>query len=106
MELAHGISGTWDQEYDEGQIAAWAAQLRRKLQAPQVTLGLLFITPDYLSRAESLLELLRLHARIPLLVGCTSQGIIQGDKEIEETSGFVLGLYYLPGARLQGFHFL
>ncbi|HOW68406.1 MAG TPA: FIST N-terminal domain-containing protein [Candidatus Paceibacterota bacterium] len=105
MELAHGISGTWDQEYDEGQIAAWAAQLRRKLQAPQVTLGLLFITPDYLSRAESLLELLRLHARIPLLVGCTSQGIIQGDKEIEETSGFVLGLYYLPGARLQGFHF-
>jgi small ligand-binding sensory domain FIST len=105
MEFAHGISGTWDQEYDEGRIAAWAGQLRQKLLAPQVSLGLLFVTPDYLSRASSLLELLRLHARIPLLVGCSSQGMIQGEREIEETSGFVLGLYHLPGGQLRGFHF-
>ena len=52
-----------------------------------------------------MLELLRVHAQIPLLVGCSSQGLIVGDQEVETNGGLVLGLYYLPGAELRAWHF-
>jgi small ligand-binding sensory domain FIST len=45
------------------------------------------------------------HARIPLLVGCSSQGLIAGGEELEEHGGVVLGLYALPEAQLRAFHF-
>ena len=52
-----------------------------------------------------MLEILRVHARIPLLAGCSSQGLIVGEQEMEENAGLTLGLYALPGAELKAFHF-
>jgi len=49
------------------------------------------------------LELLRVHARIPLLVGCSSGSVIAGDQEIEQKPGLALGLYHLPDETLQRF---
>jgi small ligand-binding sensory domain FIST len=51
------------------------------------------------------LEILRVHARIPLLAGCSSPGLIAGTQEIENATGLVLALYSLPGAELTGFRF-
>jgi small ligand-binding sensory domain FIST len=51
------------------------------------------------------LETLRVHARIPLLAGCSSGSLICGKDEIEKNPGLVLGLYSLPDAELQGVYF-
>ena len=51
------------------------------------------------------LEILRVHARIPLLAGCSSAGLIAGAHEVENAGGLALALYSLPGAELKGVHF-
>jgi len=75
------------------------------LTAPRVSLGLVFMAPKFFPHAKQLLEILRVHAQIPLLAGCSSQGLIVGEEEVEENAGLTLGLYGLPGADLRAFHF-
>jgi small ligand-binding sensory domain FIST len=79
--------------------------LRAQLLAPQVSLGLVFMSPEFFPCARQVLEILRVHARIPLLAGCSSTGLIAGMQEIENATGLVLALYSLPGAELTGFRF-
>jgi small ligand-binding sensory domain FIST len=105
MQSEFSVAGFWDGGFDESALQQWAGQLRGRLHAPAVTLGILFVTPAFVEHASGLLELLRVHARIPLLVGCSTQGLVVGDREIEEQSGLVLGLYHLPGANLKALHF-
>jgi Ca2+/Na+ antiporter len=45
------------------------------------------------------------HARIPLLAGCSGTSLVAGGEEIEDGAGLVLGLYSLPGANLTALHF-
>jgi hypothetical protein len=99
------VAAHWTEGFDESALQIWAENLRRELSAPSVTLGLVFMTPRFFSHAGQMLELLRVHAQIPLLVGCSSQGLIVGDQEVETNGGLVLGLYYLPGAELRAWHF-
>lgn len=100
------VSGYWNEKFEEAAVAAWAKQLRRKLEAPHVSLGLVFMTPELARLAPQVLELLRVHAEIPLLIGCSSTGLIIGGREIENAPGMVLSLFALPGARAHGIHFL
>jgi len=99
------VVGHWPGEFDETGLQKWAENLRRQLAGPQVSLGLVFITPRFFPHAAAVLEILRLHARIPLLLGCSSGALIAGGSEIEENAGLVLALYALPGAKLDAFHF-
>jgi len=55
--------------------------------------------------AKQVLEIIRVHARVPLLAGCSSQGLIVSDRELEANEGLGLALYALPGAELEGVHF-
>ena len=100
METSYSVGRHFSGEFDEPKLTAWAAQLRTELRAPNVTLGLLFMSPNLFSEAEQILELLRVHAQIPLLLGCSSTGLIAGGEEFEDTAGLSLGLYHLPGAEL------
>ncbi len=95
----------WPGGFDETGLQRWAEHLRQQLQAPQVSLGLVFMTPRFFSQAKQVLEILRVHARIPLLAGCSSQALIVNGQEVEEDAGLALGLYVLPEAQLQAFHF-
>lgn len=90
---------------DENGLADWARRLRARLPAPEVSLGLVFMSPGFFPHAEQVLEILRLHARVPLLVGCSSNALVSGTEEIEAAGGLVLALYSLPGAKLKAFHF-
>ena len=63
------------------------------------------MSPKYFPHARQVLEIFRVHARIPLLAGCSSKGLIVEQQEVEEGAGVILGLYSLPGASLQAFHF-
>jgi small ligand-binding sensory domain FIST len=99
------IAAHWPGGFDETGLRQWAENLRAQLPAAQVSLGLVFMSPKFFPHARQTLEILRVHARIPLLAGCSSTGLIAGAQEIEGASGFVLALYSLPGAELKGFHF-
>ncbi len=101
----HAVTGHWTGGLDEAGLRRWVERLRREWRAPGVTLGLVFTTPGYFDEAPQVLEVLRVHGRIPLLAGCSSQALIVGDQEIEKDAGLVLGLYHLPGAQLTGVHF-
>jgi small ligand-binding sensory domain FIST len=59
-----------------------------------------FLTPGWFDVAAEALEVLRVHGRIPLLIGCSSPGLITNSDELEQTTGLVLGLFHLPGAKL------
>src|SRR5256885_409984 len=63
------------------------------------------MSPKYFSQAKQVLEILRVHAQIPLLAGCSSQSLIVGEHEVEQNAGLTLGLYALPGADLKAFYF-
>jgi small ligand-binding sensory domain FIST len=105
MSHQFAVAAHWNGEFDEGALQHWAEKLRASLAAPRVTLGLVFMTPRYFDQAKQILEIIRVHARVPLLAGCSSQSLISGNDEIEENAGLTLGLYYLPGAELKPFHF-
>jgi small ligand-binding sensory domain FIST len=97
-------AGHWSGDFDEKTLQTWAENLRSRLGGP-VSLGLVFLAPKFFPLAGQVLEILRVHARIPLLAGCSSTGLIAGAEEIEEDAGIALGLYALPGAELKAIHF-
>ncbi len=105
MRNEYSVAAHWAGDFDEAALQNWAEQVRAELQAPRVSLGLVFMSPRFFPHAAPLLELLRVHAQIPLLAGCSSASLIAGDREIEEKAGLVLGLYHLPDAVLKPFHF-
>ena len=69
-----------------------------------MTLGLAFLAPSLFPHAEEVLEILRVHGRIPCLAGCSGVGLVSGGDEFEQGADLVLGLHHLPGARVRGFH--
>jgi small ligand-binding sensory domain FIST len=105
MGNPHSVAAHWSGDFDEAVIEGWAKRLRTELEAPVVSLGLVFMSPPFFQHAKAVLELLRVHAQIPLLAGCSSAGLIAGDQEIEHDPGLVLGLYALPGAELRPVRF-
>jgi small ligand-binding sensory domain FIST len=101
----NSVAAHWAGEFDEAGLQKWAEQLRGELQAPQVSLGLVFMAPRFFPHAQQVLEILQVHSRIPLLAGCSSQGLIFGAEEVEDNAGLSVGLYALPGADLKAIHF-
>lgn len=105
MHNDHSVSAHWHGEFDEPRFRDWAERTRRQLKAARVDLGLVFMSPEFFPVAPQVLEILRVHAQVPLLVGCSSGSLIAGAREIEDDTGLVLGLYFLPGVRLDAVHF-
>ncbi len=106
MKTEYSVVAHWPGAFDENGLQDWAENLRAQLLAPEVSLGLVFMSPGFFPHAAQALEILRVHAQIPLLAGCSSHGLIAGEEEIENSAGLVLALYSLPGATLKGVHFV
>ena len=102
MNAEYSIAAHWPEGFDEAGLRDWVERLREQLPGP-VSLGLVFMSPDFFPHAAATLEILRVHGRIPLLAGCSGAGLIARDEEIESASGIVLALYTLPGGSLKGF---
>lgn len=99
------VAEHWSGDFDETALQEWAEDLRSRLPAPRVDLGLVFMSPRFFDQAQQILEILRVHARIPVLAGCSGQGLIVGNREVEQSAGLTLGLYALPGADVRVFRF-
>jgi small ligand-binding sensory domain FIST len=105
MQNEYSVAAHWPGDFDEAGLQRWAEELRGQLRAPRVALGLVFMSPRFFPHAAQVLEILRVHAQIPLLAGCSSGGVIAGDEEVEENPGLALALYALPEAELKSFRF-
>ena len=91
-------------EFSEQAVIDSARQIRAELNA-EVSCGVVFFSSDYVEFLEDFLELLRVYAQIPLLVGCTGAGLIGTGKEAEDRSGFSLLLLSLPRTKITPFEF-
>lgn len=67
----------------------------------KVTCAFLFATADYGPHMSDFLELIQLHAHVPVLVGCSGIGLIGTNREEERTSGFSLLLLHLPNTKVR-----
>lgn len=105
MNNDYSIAAYWSDGMDEDGLADWARRLRSRLPAKDVSLGLVFMAPKFFPHAQTVLEILRVHAQVPLLAGCSSNALVAGAEEIEAAGGLVLALYSLPGATLKGVRF-
>ncbi|HUZ07567.1 MAG TPA: FIST N-terminal domain-containing protein [Candidatus Paceibacterota bacterium] len=105
MNSEFSTADYWSAGFDDDGLRAWAERLRAQLGAHPVSLGLVFMSPKFFPHAQATLEILRVHARIPLLAGCSSASLVAGSHEFEDATGIVLALYSLPGADLKGFRF-
>src|ERR1700689_4887682 len=79
----YSIAAYWSDGMDEDGLADWARRLRSRLRASEVSLGLVFMAPKFFPHSQQVLEILRVHAEIPLLAGCSSNGLIANAEEIE-----------------------
>jgi small ligand-binding sensory domain FIST len=105
LKSEYSIAAHWPGEFDDDGLRDWARSLRAQLTAPEVSLGLVFMSPKFFAHARQVLEIFRVHAQIPLLAGCSGSSLIAAEHEVEGADGLVLALYYLPGSQLTAFHF-
>jgi len=105
LKSEYSIAAHWPGEFDDDGLRDWARSLRAQLTAPEVSLGLVFMSPKFFAHAQQVLEIFRVHAQIPLLAGCSGSSLIAAEHEVEGADGLVLALYYLPGSQLTAFHF-
>jgi len=105
MNSEFGVAAHYAGGFDENELRDWATELRKRLPAENVSLGLVFMTPHFFAKSAQVLEILRVHGQIPLLIGCSSTGLVVNVAELEGTSGLALALYHLPGADLKACHF-
>jgi small ligand-binding sensory domain FIST len=66
----------------------------------QPTCGFLFLSASWLPQIHEVLDLVRLHGRIPLLLGSVGGGLIGRSQEAEGVAGMSLLLVRLPEVRL------
>jgi small ligand-binding sensory domain FIST len=105
MHNAFSTAGFWAEDLDERRLAAWVDTLLAEILPNTPSLGLVFISPRYFAEAATILGVIRARARMPVLLGCSTNSLIAGEREIEDQSGIALGLYSLPGVDLQAARF-
>jgi len=98
MNCSHSFAAYYDGAFEVDALEAWAKKTYHQFSGEKISLGLIFITPQFFDHAADILEILRVHARIPLLIGCSSRGLIANAQELDNSSGLVLSLHHLPGA--------
>lgn len=104
MKNQNAVTAHFAGEWDEDRLRRWAETTRTRLSAPSVSLGVVFMTPQFFEVAQEVLEVLRVHARIPLLMGCSSQSLIANGEELENQAGVILQLFHFSNAELQAVH--
>ncbi len=91
-------------KFSEEAIQATAKDLLARLEG-QATTALAFVSNDYLSHLEELTDLIRLHAHVPEVFGCSGSGLIGSGIENENDPGVAILLFDLPRTKLSIFEF-
>ncbi len=93
--IPRAASGILAGGYSEKAVIDIARSLREELGS-NASLGFVFLTREWRPYLEDALELIRLHAHVPQLVGCSAWGVIANRTEIEQEPSLSLTLMSLP----------
>lgn len=86
-------------EFRESAVIAAASEALAECNG-QPTCGFLFLSASWLPHIHEVLDLVRLHGRIPLLIGSVGAGLIGRGQEAEGAAGMSLLLVSLPETKL------
>ena len=84
--------------------AAAKAAAHAAATGAEVDLALLFLSPEHLDTAEQAVEVVRKTLAPGTLLGCVAQGVVAGDREVEEGPAVAVWAATLPGASVTGVH--
>lgn len=84
--------------------AAHLVESIRRQMSGEIDLLVVFLTPEFQDDAQQLSRSLRLALAPRVLLGCTCEGVIGGDREIEREPAISLLAGRLPGVTLAPFH--
>lgn len=94
----HSVVRFFSLPFVASEIEEWAAdQLKRLPGAP--TFACLFCTEDALPYASEILEIVRIYAHVPVMVGCSGSALVANEHEVEGEPGFTVALHHLPDTR-------
>lgn len=77
-------------------------QIRARME--DVDAAFVFFTPDHAGQIEQAVERLWLELDPQVIVGCSAEGVIGADQEIERTAGLSVLAGHLPGVRVHPIH--
>jgi small ligand-binding sensory domain FIST len=90
---------------DTAAAAAEAARAAgRALAGTSVDLALVFLSPHHLDRAEDAAAAVVSELEPRHHAGCVAEGVIGGERELEEGAGLAVWAASLPGADIEPFH--
>ncbi|HEY0793365.1 MAG TPA: FIST C-terminal domain-containing protein [Chthoniobacterales bacterium] len=89
--------------YSEGDLIEASKSLRDRMGV-NASMGFFFATQGWSENLEDSLDLIRLHAHVSQLIGCSGFGVIGSRTEVEQ-AGFSLLLLSLPAGSFQTFGF-
>lgn len=90
------FSGTFDAD----RIERLTVECREELAvAPSVVFA--FVSPDWRPHLKELGEILQIHGHSPLVMGCSTDGLVGVGEERENTSGLTLLFLHLPNTELK-----
>ncbi len=89
--------------FSEVELEAWARD-QAKSHSISPTFGLLFCAADTLPNAKEILEIIRIYAQVPVMLGCSGAGLIVNAHEFEGEGGYSVSLYYLPDTAAEVVH--
>jgi small ligand-binding sensory domain FIST len=84
-------------KFDEATVQAAATRAHERLGG-RASLAFVFVSCDYEASLRELIEIVQIHAQCPVVVGCSSGGLIGVGREIEDGSGLSLLVLRLPHA--------
>lgn len=104
-ELPFSVADCWFEPWDKARFKKWALKMRRTLLPREVDLGLVFISPGWAEVADEIVDVLRNSVGVPRLAGCSANGVIANQWEFEQKGGITVGLFHLPGSRIESLSF-
>lgn len=95
----HSVVKFFTLPVNEVELEHWAHAQKDALAGP-ATFGQLFTTPECADRAKEIMEIVQIYAHVPTIIGCSANGLIADQQEIENEAGFCIALYHLPDTQV------
>lgn len=92
----YSSSSTIVKGYYQEAIVQKAVQMLRLELRQNPTLAIVFATPHYMDHFQDFIEVIRVHGRVPLVVGSSGWGILGRNQEIEGEPGFSISFFAMP----------
>ncbi len=89
---------------DSSQAVAQVIAEARNETAGKTDVAFVFLTREHVEQADAIIEKLWLELDPQCVVGCSAEGVIGGDREIERSPGLSLLVGTLPNVRVHPFH--